>query len=186
MADQKKGFFAYPAAPTEIKQAIHAVEKSPHIKQSKILLELWESNDISGVPLVNPIFDKITNADFLAADITFLNENVAFEVGFAIGSYKRCLLFRNKTLEGDRNLAARVGIFDTLGYEEYENGDDLEKLIVARKGFDPIRFEAAVNHKAPMYVIEPLHRSDMITMLISRVKKARWMYRSFSPGEDVA
>jgi hypothetical protein len=44
-------------------------------------VEGWEQNDISGLPLVAPIFSKISEAAFLAADIIYLSENVAFETG---------------------------------------------------------------------------------------------------------
>jgi hypothetical protein len=76
---------------------------------------------VSGLPITDPIFTKIAKADFLAADITFLNENVVFEIGYAIGARKRCLLFVNSALKGDRDLASNIGIFDTLGYESYDN-----------------------------------------------------------------
>ena len=82
--------------------------------------EGWEKNDISGIPLTEEILSKLSTCEFLAADVTYLNENVAFEVGYAISSKKRCLLFVNSAQTGDRELANNIGIFDTLGYEQYE------------------------------------------------------------------
>ena len=181
----QKSFFAYPVNPADIAQTIRAAIKKHNDSNNVITLEPWEINDISGVPITSTIFEKIGTVDYVAADITYLNENVAFEIGFAIGQNKRCLLFGNNAFEGDEELTSSVGVFDTLGYEEYSNSDDLYRLLIARTEFDPIPITSQRNHKAPVYIIEPPRRTDAFGILVSRVKKARWMYRSFNPSEDV-
>jgi HEPN domain-containing protein len=45
-------------------------------------------------------------------------------------------------------------------------------------------FGIALDTKAPVYVIEPLDGSDVDRMIISRLKKARYRYRSFNPLEE--
>ncbi len=173
-------FFAYPSVSTEITQTVRTAIGRFNAASPNFVIEGWEKNDISGVPLTEPIFFKIGSSAFLAADITYLNENVAFEIGFAIGSKKRCLLFVNSTQVGDRELAANVGIFDTLGFEKYENSESLAKLLVERTDFAPRIFEAAVNHQQPVYIVEPARKNDAHLMLVSRTKKARWKFRSFN------
>jgi hypothetical protein len=82
MASKQSAFFAYPGRPSELSQSVRAaIEKFNQTSQT-VLLESWEKNDISGVPLINPIFEKIATGHFLAADITLLNDNVAFEIGY--------------------------------------------------------------------------------------------------------
>lgn len=183
--EAQKAFFAYPSEPAEIGQVIKAAVDKFNAADGTIELEPWQSMDVSGIPITNPIFDKISDGVFLAADITVLNENVAFEVGFAMGRQRRCLLFRNGSIVGDRDLIEKVGIFDTIGYEEYDNSDDLNGKLVARSDFAAIAIATQINHTAPVYIVEPPRRTDVHTALVSRVKKARWMYRSFNPGEDV-
>ena len=78
-----------------------------------------------------------------------------------------------------------VGVFDTLGYEEYTNSDQLSALLLGRSAFDAIPITCQINHKAPVYIVEPSRRTDAFGILVSRVNKARWMYRSFDPREDV-
>lgn len=185
MPTKQSAFFAYPAQPPDLVQPIRAAIKLFNDASDAFALESWEQNDISGVPFTDPIFAKIPSGAFLAADITFLNENVVFEIGFAIGSKKRCILFVNGALVSDRDLANRVGIFDTLGYETYENTAGLAQLPMDRKDFGPIQFEAVINHQQPVYIVEPAKKNDAHLMLVSRTKKARWKYRSFNPDEDV-
>ena len=185
MSAKKTAFYAYPGMPTEIAQTIRAAVAGFNTASATYNLEGWERNDISGIPLTDPIFSKISAAAFLAADVTYINENVAFEIGYAIGIKKRCLLFINTAQKGDRELANNIGIFDTLGYEQYENSQTLTNLLVKRIDFSPINFEAAINHQRPVYIVEPAKKNDAHLMLVSRTKKARWQYRSFNPDEDV-
>ena len=84
----QKSFFAYPVNPADIAQTIRAAIKKYNDSNNVITLEPWEINDISGVPITSTIFEKIGTVDYVAADITYLNENVAFEIGFAIGQNK--------------------------------------------------------------------------------------------------
>ena len=181
----KTSFFAYPMHPEEIAKTLRSAIKRHNERSNTIHVEPWEINDISGIPITNPIFDKILSSEYVAADITFLNENVAFEVGFAIGRHKRCLLFRNNSFEGDKDLAASAGVFDTLGYEEYSTSEHLSQLLLDRTVFDAIPITCQINYRAPVYIIEPSRRTEAFGILVSRVKKARWMYRSFNPSEDV-
>ena len=181
----KTSFFAYPTHHDAISETLRTAIQRHNSSSTAITLESWETNDISGIPISNPILEKISSAQYVAADVTYLNENVAFEVGFAIGRHRRCLLFCNNSFEGERELASLVGIFDTLGYENYSNAHELSELLLARTDFSPIPVSLQVNHKAPVYIVEPSKRTDAFGILVSRVKKARWMYRSFNPGEDV-
>src|SRR5690349_2389292 len=121
MTTKKTAFYAYPGNPSEIAQTIRTAIGAFNSTSTTHNLEAWEKNDISGMPLTAPIFSKISGGEFLAADVTYLNTNVAFEIGYAIGIRKRVLLFVNSAHNGDHDLASNIGIFDTLGYEQYEN-----------------------------------------------------------------
>jgi hypothetical protein len=66
-------------------------------------LEGWEKNDVSGVPLTAPIFSKISAGAFLAADVTYLNENVAFEIGYTVADQP--FMVRFFFTKSDRKLA---------------------------------------------------------------------------------
>jgi len=181
----KTAFLAYPAKDPEIVETMQAVISGFNDNSRTSQIEGWEQNDIVGVPLADPIFHKIENAEYLAADITNLNENVVFEIGYAIGQGKRCLLFKNNNIVGDHDLVSRVGIFDTLGYLEYSTAEDIINYIDKRTEFGPIPFEQKIDHTAPLYMVEPSKRPQSYGVLESRIKKARWRFRSFNPHEDV-
>jgi hypothetical protein len=49
----------------------------------------WPFNDVAGEPLISPILENIDESAFVVADVTFLNLNVVYEVGYAIGKKRR-------------------------------------------------------------------------------------------------
>jgi hypothetical protein len=114
-----KAFYAYPASAVEVTRVIRAAKSILSMARRDLELHLWEENDISGRPLVDPVFEGIARADILVADITAMNFNVTFEVGYAIGLGKRIYLTRDSNITRDLALANRIGIFDTLGFDTY-------------------------------------------------------------------
>ncbi|MFY4729590.1 hypothetical protein [Nitrospira sp. BLG_2] len=119
--------------------------------------EPWEYNDVPGAPLISPILEKIDESPFIVADITYLNANVVYEVGFAIGRRKRAFLVRHSDTVGDKDLAKHAGIFDTLGYFEYVNADELKQRLAAHIDNAPLPFGTVLDHLAPIYIVEPPH-----------------------------
>lgn len=150
-----------------------------------ILYEPWQFNDVPGAPLVSPILEKIDDSPFVVADITYLNLNVVYEIGFAIGRCKRAFLVRHEGTDGDRNIAKTVGIFDTLGYHEYSDAEDLKNRLAAHIDTSFLTFSTALDRNSRVYLIEPPKRGTDVGFMVSRIKKAGYgRYRSFTPEED--
>ena len=80
-----KAFYAYPSSVADVTQVILAAKRTLSATRRDLELHLWEENDISGRPLTDPIFEGIAGADILVADITAMNFNVTFEIGYAMG-----------------------------------------------------------------------------------------------------
>jgi len=127
-------------------------------------------------------FDSKIKRDYLG--ISYLNLNVVYEIGYAIGKKKRVFLIRHSGTRGDKDIANRVGVFDTLGYLEYNDADALAYRLTAHIDEKPLEFSGGIDSKAPAYVVEPQLKGDAATMMTSRLKKARYRYRSFNPSED--
>lgn len=92
-----KVFIAYPSKP-ELSEVMRQV-------QQKMTLDLtvvtWERPDLGGYELIAPIISSIKESDFVAADITQLNFNVTYELGFAIGLGKRVIPIRYSAYDLD-------------------------------------------------------------------------------------
>src|SRR5580692_3480999 len=131
MADRKQVFVAYSARDHGVAAGIMDAARKANALPLPVRYEPWPFNDIAGNPLVSPILEKIDDSPFVIADITYLNLNVVYEVGFAIGRTKRAFLIRHSGTAGDKDLAKAVGIFDTLGYHEYFDAEDLKNRLAA-------------------------------------------------------
>jgi hypothetical protein len=177
-------FVAYPSKDKELAQLIGQGVAKANRKLSSLRYEPWEFNDIAGNPLISPIIEGIDKSKFVVADITYLNPNVVYEIGFAIGRRRRCFLVRHGATDGDRKVAGQVGIFDTLGYESYATDDELSNSLTAYVDPAPFPFSNSIDRRAPVYVVEPPSKGGIATIMTSRLKKASYKYRSFNPAEE--
>ena len=184
MAETPIAFFAYPSQDESIAKIIRDGIGHANSRLREFYIEPWEFNDIAGNPVISPILDRIEESCFVIADITYLNPNVVYEIGFAIGQNKRVYLVRHGTIDGDKNLAGEIGIFDTLGYVTYESAEGLSHKLTSHISRDPLPYSVVLDTKAPVYVVEPIEIGAVETMMTSRLKKARYRYRSFNPAED--
>jgi hypothetical protein len=182
-----KAFIAYPSNLREVKDAIAATTVKVKKLHPTLQLHPWEANDVPGRCLVDPIVDTIIASDFVVADISRLNFNVVYEVGFAIGKRKRVILLRNKAIRRDERLARETGIFDTIGYQDYANSDDVAKYLIELSDLSPLPLKQTLpNRRAPIYIVLPRESTEAEIRLISRVKKeARLFFRSFDPQEHL-
>lgn len=184
MQEKRKAFVAYSSRDNAVSSQIEDAVSRANALATPYRFEPWTFNDVPGVPLLSPILEHIEESAFIVADITYLNLNVVYEIGFAIGRQKRVFLIRNKSTDGDKNLANTAGIFDTLGYFEYSGSLDLKDRLTSHVDLTVLPTIQNLDHKAPIYLVEPLTRSEATGLLASRVKKAGYRYRSFNPSED--
>lgn len=183
---QPSAFVAYSGRDKNHARTIFdGIRKANAVTANPIRFEPWEFNDISGQNLISPIIEKIDSSPFIVADITYLNFNVVYEIGFGIGRNKKVHLIRSRDIIGDRDLAKAVGVFDTLGYQHFSTDEEIRNNLTGYISDKPLRLEITVNSRSPVYVVPSTEKSVASTTLISRVKKARYRYRSFSAIDDI-
>lgn len=184
MITKLTGLFAYPSEPTAltdiIQRALHHLNSNEHTRG----IESWEETDIPGKFIGTEVMRKIAEGTVFIADVTEMNFNVAFEIGYAIGRKKRLFLVRNRTIKSDLDLIREVGIFDTLGYTNYTDSSSLATQILDIRDLNPLHFnDQKTSNESPVYLILPPIKSDIETHLIARIKKAKLFYRSYDPEE---
>src|SRR5262245_48174959 len=126
MADQVNGFFAYPAAPDGVGQMIEAAAARLKERSYAGQIITWRDIDNPGRFIADGILEKIDAANLVLADISALNFNVTYEIGYAIGAGKRVVVVKQAHLKDVNSKIASLGIFDTLGYQEYGTAQELE------------------------------------------------------------
>jgi hypothetical protein len=118
-----KGFFAYP---NDIRISETIGSFTQKINQTSLVnIKTWEQMKIGGKILVAEICKEIDTCDFFCADITKLNPNVLFEIGYAIARKKRIWLIKDSSFTSDHADFVNFKILTNLGYREYINSNDI-------------------------------------------------------------
>jgi hypothetical protein len=178
-------FIAYPSQPSQVGGAIDAAVQLYNRSNLPFLAESWRQIDIAGRFIIDGILDKIQTAPFVVADLTRLNFNVTFEVGYAMGRGKRVVLVLNRATEPETKDIMQLGIFDTLGYSPYSNAQELFSIMKNVVETSPLRFPAVdIDRSAPIYLLDTFHKTDAALRIVSRIKKSRLHFRSFDPKEQ--
>jgi len=90
-------------------------------------------------------------------------------------------LIRHRATPGDKFLAREVGIFDTLGYCEYADAEDLSNRLTSHIPEDPLLFDLQLDRVAPVYIVEQPVKNDAgvprnsIALLISSCTTESWV-----------
>ncbi len=77
-------FFAYPSSPEQIGEVVeHAIQ---NLKEKSAVEDVksWRQLDIAGRFIADQVLNKIDDAKVFAADVTQLNFNVTYEIGYAL------------------------------------------------------------------------------------------------------
>lgn len=177
-----QGFFAYPSTPREVGEPIETAVRE-YFSSGNVTVLSWKNLDIVGHFIAAEVVSTIEESDFLVADISSLNFNVTYEIGYAIGQSKPIVLVKNKSIHSNDAKIQEVGIFDTLGYEKYENSLQLRDCVSKAKDKKPIEVFLEINQKAPVYFLDTPHKTDWSGRIVSRIKKAGYIFRNFDPAE---
>ena len=182
--DARYVFVAFAASPSWLFDTISSAIENANASQSQFTFHGWPANDIPGRPLTGPIRSGIYRSSFVVADISTLNLNVTYEVGFAIGTNRRAYLIKNRQYQQKPDITDKVGVFDTLGYQPYDNSNSLSQALSSVRDLVPLNTNQPLDPKAPIYILETPQKGDTMIHIVSCVKEARFQYRSFNPSED--
>lgn len=154
-----------------------AAEASTNVR--KILP--WADRNGSGQPIAGSVEAWIQRADAFVGDLSIVNDNVTYEIGFAIGLAKPTRLIRSQHF--DFKPVKAVGLLDTLGHDSY-NYEHILFKVLSKKDDSSKWSDIQKNRDQPLFILQPPNPTDWSLRLTSAVKKtARLKFRSFNPWE---
>lgn len=119
-----RGFFAYPSTPPSlpptIKAAVEAINKTQTVR-----ITPWVDLDVGGKYIMPEICNAIDASDLFCGDVTTVNANVMFELGFAIARNKRVWLVRDESYTDPKKEFEQLRILTTIGYAQYTNSEQI-------------------------------------------------------------
>jgi len=175
--------FLYPSRPELIANTIEeAVEKLQQAYGEKKWMS-WKNFDVAGQIIFCEISKAIRFSNLVVADVTTLNFNLLFEIGYALGLNKPILPIRDSNYIQDKKEFDQLGLLDTFGYQDFQNSKELVDGVLERK---PVPFTAqmpAVNKETPIYLLKSHVQTDGMIRLLSSLKKSALRFRTFDPAE---
>jgi hypothetical protein len=180
----RTAFFAYPAQPKQLSETIKAATDRARTAESKIELKLWPEMDVFGTGLADEVRSDIRATDVLVCDITKANTNVYYETGYAIGCGKPIAPVVNISFADARKEIQRDGLFDGIGYREYENSLQLQQILDDLPNHVLLElYGKPLNTAQPIYILDTLRKTDFRNSIISAIKASNVFFRSFDPTE---
>ena len=159
--------------------------RSIRASHPELLLRSWKEIHASGQIIFCRVCQNLRFARVAVTDVSTLNFNVLFELGYALGLGLPVVPIRDATLiRGSRDFD-ELGLLDTFGYVDFENSNDLAaKLPAAISKARPLLFQRhALDQDRPLYVVKSPVASDGLVKLMSGVKKSGLRFRAFDPKE---
>ena len=122
-------FFGYPSQPSILRDTL--AEASRLIGETGLTkVETWETLKTGGQIIISTICEAIDRASLSCFDLTTLNQNVMFEVGYAIGANRPIWLTRDTTDIHSRQIWRQVQLLTPVGYIGYENAEDIRQKFI--------------------------------------------------------
>lgn len=122
--DIPRCFVAYPSSPTDRAESIETAIREIHAGGVVDIIG-WTSLAVSGRIVIGAICDEIKSRQMFIADVTGLNPNVLFELGYAIAHKKRVWLLLNPLIDRARVNWDRFQLLTTVGFAPYSNSSDI-------------------------------------------------------------
>ena len=82
-------------------------------------------------------------------------------------------------------LKDKIGIFDTLGFDTYDDQESLARILLQATPDNPIIAKTNPSLATPIYLLQTPVSGQAMLAILGRIKKARLGFKSFIPSEEV-
>jgi nucleoside 2-deoxyribosyltransferase len=145
----------------------------------------WKDLGVAGQIIFCELCRAMRFTGLVVADVTTLNFNLMFEIGYALGLGIPVLPIRDTTYVLDDKVFGQIGLIDTIGYLDFQNSGDLAGGVFSRLGQQAILPQAVVvNREQPLFVVKSHIQNEGMIRLMSALKKSGLRFRSFDPRES--
>lgn len=118
-------FFGYAADDMNARESIQLCSSTLAEHASVEQSVTWEDLKVDGKIIIHDILDNIDNSTLSIFDITSLNNNVLFELGYAIGSGKPVVITKESDNKHADKLFREFSLLTTTGFTKYLDSGEL-------------------------------------------------------------
>jgi hypothetical protein len=180
---ERSTVFLYSSRPMHIASTI---EKAVDILKSRHPQDVWKTwrdFDIAGHLIFCEICKAMRASTTVVADVTTLNFNLLFEIGFCIGLGLPVVPIRDETYMADKRVFEAMGLLDTLGYKDFVNAEQLADKLSPQTRTPLARPARKTYTEAPLYVLKGPIDTEGAVRLMSTLKKSPLRFRTYDPIE---
>lgn len=172
--------FLYPGEPAVISATIeNAVQLLQYLEKGSAW-RTWRDFAVAGQTIFCSICQEIRFADVIFADVTTLNFNLLFEIGFATGIGQAVVPIRDSTYQVHKAEFDELGLLDTIGYLDFQNSEQLANQILTSRPFLPLApITTTPNSEQPLYVVKGHLATEGELRLMSILKKSAVRFRTY-------
>ena len=117
------------------------------------------------------------------ADVTTLNFNLLFEIGFCIGLDLTVRPIAIRTTRLTSALFDELGVLDTIGYDDFVNSGKLVEAVLKARDVVPTNIPRKTYRETPIYVLRGPVETEGAVRLLSALKKSPLRFRAYDPVE---
>lgn len=132
-------FFAYPSKPETSADAIRqAIKELRSNKTINISVVDWADLPIEGSTILCEICKGIRRMSCVVVNTTYVNFNVLFEYGLAIGTGRAIWPLVEEGISRDELVSTNVKTITTIGYSQFSNSASIYKKIIKKNPWDRV------------------------------------------------
>lgn len=132
------GFFAYGSQINYSGESIEEAIKIINDSGNDIKITSWKDLKVSGSLIISNIIAAIDSSDFFCADLTGLNDNVLFELGYALAKKKPIYLINDTSHQDSARKFKELGLLTTVGFYPYSNTNQIVEGFYKMTPYDPV------------------------------------------------
>jgi hypothetical protein len=172
--------FLYPSRQTQIAATIEAAVRLLRERAPDKVWRTWTEFDNAGQIIFCRICKNVRFSDCIVADVTTLNFNLLFEIGFALGLELPVIPIRDTTIQTNREEFQELGLLDTIGYLDFQNADALASSVLRRWPGEALpNPRVTLNRDRPLFVVKGHIATEGDVRLFSTLNKSALHFRTY-------
>lgn len=179
-------YFFYSSKPEVIASTIEEGARLLRLEDPSLRVMTWQNMPIHGQLIFCQICKAQRFTKVAVVDVTTMNFNLMFEIGYALGLGIPVIPIRDTTCTLDSKEFESLGLIDTLGYLDFQNSEDLAAKLPAaiKKASIPITTAFSLNREQPCYLVRSAIVTNGLVKILSVVKKSGLRFRAYDPKEQ--
>ena len=133
--DKIQCFYAYPAADLALTETIRRSIDLINSQVPQVNVTGWQSLSVTGKNILAEVTNRINLAKLFICDLTYINSNVLFELGYAIAKRKKIWITLDTSQNFSEETYKKIKILTTTGYANYHNSLELCESFIREQPF---------------------------------------------------